>query len=416
MKVLHLISGTLKGGAARGGAWLHLGLRDAGVDSRMLVSRMDVDYPSTRSVLSKGGVGEAQYYAHVLSELWPRAFYWKHRRCIFSSGIFGFSQIERHPWFQEADVIHLHWINLGMLSLKQIARINKPIVWTLRDMWPMTGGCHYAMGCQRYHETCGRCPMLGSLTENDLSRWNHRRKQRLFGDKKIHWVALSHWLARCAQDSSILKGQDIQVIPNGIEPKIFYPVDKKEARRQLGWPLEDKVILTGAVRLNFLWKGIDLFFDAYRSYLATTPLAVFGDTHRLLPEYRALIQYDLGQINDEHLLRLVYSAADVFVVSSIEEAFGKTLIEAMACGTPVVCFDAAGPADIVDHRENGYRARSYDTKDLARGIEWVLSCDQPAALSARARQKVEEQFFISKIVNEYREVYARLLEREGHDR
>jgi len=413
MKVLHIISGTLKGGAARGGAWLHLGLCEAGIDSRILATRTDADYPQVSSVLSKGPLGEFMFYYHIGSELVHHLGYPRHKKRIFSNGFLGYSAIERHPWFVDADIIHLHWINWGMVSPEQVRRFPKPVVWTMRDMWAMTGGCHYAMECRAYQETCGRCPVLGSHKANDLTTSNQRRKIMAFSQRKIHWVAISPWLAECARQSTILKDQPVRVIPNGVDTEIFFPVPKAEARRRLGWNQHEKVILTGAIHLNLFWKGTEEFFRAYRTYLATSALALFGDARNLPPEYRSLVRYDLGHINDFEILRLVYSAADVFVAPSIQEAFGKTLIESMACGTPVVCFNATGPKTIVDHKVNGYQARAYDVKDLAQGIEWVLNFPSQDRLAAAARQKVEQAFTIKSAAREYIDLYQKILKNEN---
>jgi len=413
MKVLHIISGTLKGGAARGGAWLHLGLREAGIDSRILATRTDASYPQVSSVLSKGPFGEFMFYFHIASELVHHLVYPRHKKRIFSNGFLGYSGIERHPWFKEADLIHLHWINWGMVSPEQVEAFEKPVVWTMRDMWPMTGGCHYGMECRAYQNTCGRCPVLGSRQQKDLTTWNQQRKVKAFSKRKIHWVAISPWLAECARQSTILKDQEVEVIPNGVDTKIFYPIPKEQARRSLGWNQHEKVILTGAIHLNLFWKGTEEFFRAYRTYLATSALALFGEARNLPPEYRSLVRYDLGHITDFETLRLVYSAADVFVAPSIQEAFGKTLIESMACGTPVVCFGATGPKSIVDHKVNGYQARPYEVKDLAQGIEWVMNFTDQAALSAAARQKVEQFFTIKDAAHRYIDLYRQVLSNEN---
>jgi glycosyltransferase involved in cell wall biosynthesis len=328
---------------------------------------------------------------------------------VFSTGITGYP-VHKHPQVAAADIINLHWVNSGFVSLSDLIKINKPIVWTLRDMWPMTGICHYALDCHRYKNQCGRCPQLHSHLEYDLSRIIMRRKIKALSKIEVTAVGISRWISECARESAPFRNKRIEVIHNAIDTHGFQPIDKVTARMIFGIP-NKKCILIGAHNVTSYYKGIKEFFDALRllSNKKKYHVIVFGQQNNDVMA-KADIEYtSLGFLHDMPSLRLAYSAADVFVAPSRAEAFGKTLAEAMACGTPVVAFDATGPKDIVDHQLNGYLAKPFDTEDLAHGIEWVISHPQPELLAKEARDKSMRAFAPNVIARKYLDLYTTIL-------
>jgi glycosyltransferase involved in cell wall biosynthesis len=184
---------------------------------------------------------------------------------------------------------------------------------------------------------------------------------------------------------------------------------KAEARDLLGISKGRKVILAGAERPDAYWKGFDLFKEALQATKVLDPLVLlFGNVPEdMLSEANVDVK-SLGMINDRNLLRTAYSAADVFVAPSRMESFGKTLAESLATGTPVVAFDATGPRDIVDHKVNGYLAKPYEVEDLAAGIRWVLSHENPKLLAENAVKKARS-FDITVIAKNYADLYERKL-------
>jgi len=406
MKVLHLVAGELTGGAARGAYWLHKGLREIGVDSHVLTnSRETYGDPSVTS-LSTSVVDKVKFslLSHVGN--FPKHLYRNRQNLIYNTGFAGID-ITRHPLYESADIIHLHWIN-GLVTMHSLRKVKKPLIWTMRDMWPMTGGCHYSMECDQYKTGCGTCPQLGSTSGLDLSRAVVQYKKKML-PRSMRLVGISHWLSECAEESDVFRGYDISTISNNINTTEFFPVDKGHARQMLGLSSEKKIVLIGSTRLTDFYKGFSLFRESLRHLnLSTIHLVVFGkaaeqDLEELHVDYTIL-----GKLTDTIALRLAYSAADVFVAPSRMDAFGKTLAESLACGTPVVCFDATGPKDIVKHKETGYKTVPFEPENLATGINWVLSRSEAeyAALSTASRKRAVEQFDSTVVAEQYRELYA----------
>jgi len=168
LKVLHIVAGNLNGGAAKGAYCLHTGLRNVGVDSKILTNSPDIIGDPSVTSIGRGKKGKIRNIVRAQLDNLPSKFYKKREDRIFSTGFAGV-RLTNQPLYGWADIIHLHWINNGFLSLRQIKKIKKPIVWTLRDMWPMTGGCHYSMSCENYQTGCGHCKQLNSKNSLDLS-------------------------------------------------------------------------------------------------------------------------------------------------------------------------------------------------------------------------------------------------------
>jgi len=408
MKVLHLVAGELTGGAARGAYWLHKGLREIGVDSHVLTnSRETYGDPSVTS-LSTSVVDKVKFslLSHVGN--FPKHLYRNRQNLIYNTGFAGID-ITRHPLYESADIIHLHWIN-GLVTMHSLRKVKKPLIWTMRDMWPMTGGCHYSMECDQYKTGCGTCPQLGSPHERDLSALVVQYKRKCL-PANIRLVGISEWLSSCAAQSSVFLGHDVRTISNNIDTSQFAPVEKGAARRLLGLDTGKKIVLVGANNISDFYKGFGLFCEALR-YVNTGDLhlLVFGRSEKRVLDELGIEFTELGRLTDTVALRLAYSAADVFVAPSRMDAFGKTLVESMSCGTPVVCFDATGPKDIVQHNITGYKATAFDPVDLATGIRWVLdrSSDGYRELCDASRSKAIEQFDSIVSARQYQNLYQSL--------
>ncbi len=338
----------------------------------------------------------------------PSLFYRKRESRLFSTGLVGYDFTKTRE-YQQADIIHMHWVNDGFVNMRHIAKINKPIVWTMRDMWPMTGGCHYAIDCDRYLSGCGHCKQLGSRSGFDLSRFVINRKKKYLSPK-IKLIGISFWLSEQARKSDLFNGYDIKTIHNGINTEDFFQVERETARKSLGIETGKKIVLCGSIYMGESHKGFDKYLQAV-SYLDKDKvlLVFFGGIEQALIKETGFEYRVFGYLGDNISLRLLYSASDVFVAPSLMDAFGKTISESMACGTPAVCFDATGPKDIVDHKINGYKARPYSAEDLAAGIKWVLQTSDYQQLSANACKKVKENFSNTVIAQKYIELYQKML-------
>lgn len=407
-KVLHIVAGSLSGGAARGAYWQHQALLDIGVDSRMLVNTIDkINDDSISTIIINKTAFIKQAIKSQLNQL-PLKFYENTHSSMFSVGLFGYD-ITKHEWYKWADVINLHWVNGSFLSISGIGKIKKPIVWTLRDMWPFTGGCHYSLGCDNYKVGCGSCFQLGSTNTSDLSRRINLSKQNKF-PSNLKLVGISNWITQKASESSIFKHFDIRTIYNNIKCSEFYPVDQNTGRQMLGLPLDKKIILVGAYDISDFYKGFDKYLSAIdllnkNDYF----FAFFGNLKESLIKDLGISYKSFGFLNDLISLRLLYSSVDVFVAPSIMDAFGKTIGESMSCGTPVVCFDSSGPKDIVDHKINGYKAKPYEVEDLKEGILWVLSNNSDNKLNENAENKIRSVFDSKIIATQYSRLYEECL-------
>lgn len=407
IKVLHLSSSDLGGGAARGAFWLHRALTPH-MDSAMLVQSKVSDDP------------EVSEFRPALASRVSRRAERVVRERLRPSRYFSPAALRLPIHHQinalRPDVVNLHWVNDGFLSPESIAGIHAPVVWTLRDQWAMTGGCHYAQDCIRFEAECGHCPALESARPDDYSRALHRRKAHAWNRRPLTLVALSHWLAAQARRSSLLAGRRTVVIPNALDTAVFKPSDPGAARASLGLPADRRLILFGAMyplletRKGFehLRRSAELL--AQRPDAHSLELVVFGSLSGQTPPPMALKTHFLGSLSDDRALASLYAGADLTVMPSLEEAFGKVAMESMACGTPVVCFDGSGPADIVDHRVNGYLARHGDPLDLAAGIAFLLDHPQPGALAGAALHKVLSHYTYERQAYAYMQVYAQVIE------
>jgi glycosyltransferase involved in cell wall biosynthesis len=410
MKIFHLVAGDLSGGAARGAYWLHQGLQELGVDSTIFTNSRETFGDNSVVSLNIGKKNRVINAIRSSSDGFIKKLYSNADNKILSTGFFGGNFIN-NKLYESCDVVHLHWINAGFVNIKDLSKINKPIVWTMRDMWPMTGGCHYAMGCRKFESGCGQCPQLGSGNSFDISKWVLARKKK-FLPPSIKVIGISDWLSDEARKSSLFRDFDIRTIHNNVNTDTFRPIDKFIARGVLGITNHKKIILVGATNVKDFYKGFGKFFDSLK-YLDKEKyqLCFFGKIDSLLFDKCGYDFTTFGFLHYSLSLRLAYSCADVFVAPSIEEAFGKTLVESMACGTPVVCFDATGPKDIVTHQIDGYKAKPYDVQDIAAGISWVSNHDNYDTLSKSARNSAVSRFGHKVIAQKYMNLYNEILVR-----
>ena len=409
MKILHIVAGELNGGAARGAYWLHTALLDLGLESKILGNARNTDRFEGVESLASSKLRKLQLAVARRLGKAPIRLYRGRENIDFNTGFDGID-ITGHAAYAEADLLHLHWVN-GVVGIRSLRKLDKPIVWTLRDMWPMTGGCHHSLGCDRFIDACGRCPQLGSAHEHDLTRLVIRRKQKAL-PKHMHIVGISRWMSECARDSSLFGGLPVTTIANNVNTRAFTPLDKSLAKQQLGLTENRKVLLIGAQNVSSAYKGFDLFLDALKKLdMASVQVLMFGKRTARIPDSLGIPSTNLGFLSETSALQIAYSAADVFISPSRADAFGKTLVEAMACGTPTVCFDATGPKDIVDHQIDGYRAKPFSTTDLAGGINWILSRTQGdyRSLCDNARMNAERKFDSRVIAKRYVALYRKVL-------
>jgi glycosyltransferase involved in cell wall biosynthesis len=397
------------GGAAIAAYRIHKGLCGIGINSKMLVQYKASDDKSVLGPNNRLKRGFALLRPTLDSSL--KYLFACGSKNIFHTAWLPLLDVPSQIDSMSPDIVHLHWICDGMLRIEKLKYINKPIVWTLHDMWAFTGGCHYDDGCGRFHQICGNCPQLVVNCKNDLSRSVMIRKTKALNKLDITIVTPSNWLAECAKESSLFKERRIEIIPNGLDLSMFKPLDKSNARRKWGLPINKKLILFGAMSATSDHrKGFDLLYESLKQITAKwtgrSELIVFGSGKPKNPPDFGLPVHYLGQIQDDVTLSHLYSQSDIMVVPSRQDNLPNTVVESLACGTPVVVFDIGGMPDMVEHKVNGYLAKPFDTSDLAAGIDWVMSDDKRHKdLSIQARDKAVACFDVEKTARRYAVLY-----------
>jgi len=339
-------------------------------------------------------------------------------RFAFSTATAG-TDISNQPDILKTGILHLHWTNSGYLSLDNLEKLfetGKPIVWTLHDMWAFTGGCHYAGDCNHFVNQCGDCWMLRDAGSKDISFTGWKRKNELLkSTKNIVFVTCSHWLADIARSSSLLKGFRIETIPNPIDTDIFSPKNKAALRAKWNINAQSKVVLFGAANILHKRKGITYLVDALNylknnfTDLDDVEIVIFGKNKSFDVNKLPFKVHELNIINSQYDLAELYSLADVFVTPAIEDNLPNTVMEALACGTPVVAFNTGGIPDMVEHKKNGYLAEFKSAADFAAGIHYVLNPDKKHGLSLNARNKVLQNFTNEIVASKYIAVYQSIL-------
>ncbi|QNI83316.1 hypothetical protein SynRS9907_02488 [Synechococcus sp. RS9907] len=338
----------------------------------------------------------------------------------------GTELLQRHRQGQ-ADLVHLHWLGDGTLSIQEIGRLPMPLVWTLHDQWAFCGAEHYTSpplsgetgsSDERFAEGYSPASRPGHEAGPDLNRRTWLSK-RLAWSRPIHIVCPSNWLADCARRSTLMGTLPIKVIPHPIDLNVWAPCDQAQARALLGLPANRPFVLFGAIGGGAdPRKGADLLLEALRrlrSQVAGTPLeqlelVVFGQSRPAHPPNLGFPIHYTGHLQDDLSLRLFYAAADVMVVPSRQEAFGQTASEAQACGTPVVAFSTGGLVDVVDDRMTGCLAEPFDPASLAEAIHWVLVDPQRRLkLGMAARQRAERLWQPARVAGLYADVYGQAL-------
>lgn len=415
MRVLLINTSERIGGAAIAASRLMEALKKNGIKVKLLVRDKQTDEITV--------VKLDHNWLSVWDFVWERVVIWIANRFnkenIFAVDIANTgTDITSLPEFQQADIIHLHWINQGMLSLKNIRKIaasGKPIVWTMHDLWPATGICHYTWKCENYKSECRNCPLLRSKGKKDLSNRTFLKKKKLFANASVTFVGCSRWIAGMAKQSALLANQEVVSIPNPINTNLFKPGTKQDACLKCKLPINGKTILFGSVKIRDKRKGMKYLIEAckllaekYPELKDTLNVAAFGHQSTYLEKVIPFKVYPLEYINNESDLVNIYNAVDLYVTPSLEDNLPNTIMEAMACGVPCVGFQVGGIPEMIDHLHNGYVAEYKSAEDLANGIYWVLTEADYQLLSEQASRKVLTNYSERAIAKKYVEVYNKI--------
>ena len=416
MRVLIVNTSERIGGAAIAAGRLMDALKNNGIKAKMLVREKQTDRLSVTGLKMNAW--------RVWQFIWERILIWKENRFrkhnLFAVDIANTgTDITTIPEFQEADIIHLHWINQGMLSLNDIRKIlqsGKPVVWTMHDMWPCTGICHHSRECDKYHQECHHCPYIyKGGSKKDLSNQVFKKKKELYQLAPITFITCSQWLKGRAGQSALLNGHTIVDIPNPINTSLFKPQNTVAARNRMGLPTDKKLILFGSVKVTNKRKGIDYFIESCKLLAEKHPelkeelgVVVYGKNSEQLKPLIPFQVFPLDFISSDKDLVNVYNAVDLYVTPSLEENLPTTIMEAMACGVPCVGFNVGGIPEMIDHLHNGYVAEYKSAEDLANGVIWTLNESEYRTLSEEACRKAVSNYSESTVAKKYIDVYNKI--------
>lgn len=422
LKVVHLNTYDGNGGAGRGCLRLSNALIAQGIDSRIVVHYKFGQDPHIKTfnnnAFQKGWTAASIILERVLAKR-----YLKPLRTPFSFTWFGRSVVN-HPDVKAADVIHLHWINHGFLNpkhLAELAKLKKPIVWTFHDSNAFTGGCHVRYSCEHFLRQCGNCPLLVNASDNDISHRQWLQKNQGYANLDFNIIAPSSWMQNSVLKSSLMMGRVVQRIPNTLETDTFKPIDKIEAKKKAGLNPEKFVFLSGFMPsrkdlhkgTQYLLDSLDILKSRFGTKSEDIELVVFGNRNTEgVPEFPFKTTF-LGTIKDDAQLANCYAAADAFLIPSLEDNLPYTVMESLACGTPVVAFTTGGIPDMVEHKHNGYLAEYRSSESFADGMEWMIKNNDRALLQRNARQTVIEKFSEEVVAEQHIALYQELVERSG---
>jgi len=411
MRIVSISTSDIGHGAGIAAYRLHTALLRSGHDAIMLVSEKLTSDPSVINLLDTTNFLSA-HIINPVARLFERGSNISGLQNLYS--VVG-KKLMGSDYIRNADIIHihnLHWHsrNFSMQLLPYLSRM-KPVVWTIHDMWPMTGHCLYAYDCLRWQSGCGACPDLrrymGVLF--DTTAFLVKSKRKVLDSSS---VALKH----CLQKSYVFREKEVFHIPNGIDTNIFTPALRKDARNKLGLPTDAWVTLFASSDLNGPRKGGKYFIDALKQLSRTfTPHIVLCVGKGEIPEQERAegIEFkSLGYVVSEKQMADIYAASDVYVMPSLQDNLPNVVLEAMACGTPVVCFDTGGLPEMVVHGENGWLARLRDSVDLATGVEHVRnSLLQSNLMRESAVKRVESAYSLEKMASSYLNLYNSLVQK-----
>ena len=436
MNVLSVNTNDSHGGAARAAMRIMQGVQQHGVETQMLVKEQhtrDTAVVSLHQFLPKNKLYRiADWVAQKLKNKyyhWLWRPYRKTKENVFMSDSRG-TRLGGALQKLDYDVLHLHWINQRFLDLRELKRLNKPIVWTLHDSWPFCGLCHYFLDCKRYQSHCGDCPFLHSYKEKDLAYKVFEQKIKTYQGLNLHIVTPSKWLGECAKQSVLFGKFPVTVIPNCLDTNLYRPLSVNELKQNLALAIAqnqvfstiERIVAEKSTKPMIFFGAVNAATDKIKGFAnllealkildaqgLEANLVVFGANDSNLPlQLEHITVHFVGYVSDTSTLVILYNLADVMVVPSWTENLSCAIMESLSCATPVCCFNVGGNSDMVEHKVSGYLAREKDSEDLAEGIRWCLENNGDNSLSKAAREKVMKEYTIVKVGGMYKELYEKI--------
>lgn len=407
ISVVHISTADNWGGSGRAAYRIHRGLKQLGLDSRMLVGMKttadpDVDLIARRWLrLADRACDSVTTPLSLQYVLYPSSF-----------------RAARHQWIKQADVLQLYNTHGGYFSHTALPILSRarPVVWRLSDMWPLTGHCLYSYDCERWRTGCGQCPLLddpAALTF-DTTRLLWRIKRLAYSRSRLVLVAPSRWMAGLVRESPLLSSFPVHVIPNGIDTAVFRPMPREAARAILDLPIDRFIILFSAQFLADRRKGGAIVRELLERFQAAglqdITLMVVGAGASEWGDGLPFPVRGLEAVSNDELMAACYAAANVFVFPTLAENLPNGVLESMACGTPAVAFDVGGCAEAVRHMETGYLARYRDVADMTSGVLALRDTTLAARLGSAARRLVVQEFEFMRQARQHADLYREVLQ------
>ncbi|MDM8554072.1 glycosyltransferase [Desulfococcaceae bacterium HSG7] len=422
MKIVQISTSDIRGGAARAAYRLHKGLLQSGVQCRMLVKFKDTSDEFIDCAIPESNHKKTE--ADALFNLAVQEQYIGANRTDISNTLFSHPysgyDLSDHPFIQDADIINLHWINhfQSLLTLKKLFKLRKPIVWTMHDQWAFTGGCHYSSGCEKYRQNCIECPQL-TKDPFRLAEVIFKDKLEFLQNDNLTIVTPSNWLADCIKNSRIFKNSRVEVIPNALETDIFKPLDKTKAKNKIGLKKETITLLFCADIVDEKRKGFATFIAAIKRCMANRDFKKLVNEDKIklvclgsmesISDFTDIPFYSIGHIDSDKEINMIYNAADIFILPSLEDNLPNTVLEAMSCGVPVVAFDIGGLPDMIEDGVTGRLAPAGDEGQLSEMIlALIFNAQLRETMSHACRQTAVSRYALEIQANRYLNLYKNL--------
>lgn len=420
MKVLHLNTLDVSGGAARSAYRLHQGLLTIGVDSKMLVRVKSSDDDTVYSIQTSDAQSCKKITIHdVIHSGLIAPHTTTAANTLFSIPTLSYD-ITNADIVANADIINLHWVAnyLSPLTISKLGALGKQIVWTLHDQWPFTGGCHYSNACTRYETTCTACPQLD--LDIEIAAAVLDEKATLFQPIPLTIVTPSSWMYAVARESKLFKDKRIEHISYSLNTEQYINIPKHCAKKTLGIDPHVVTILFAAQSLYERRKGYQEFIsvlrccendDLFKRMIQEDriKLIVFGQAGSELLNIGVPV-LSLGVIDSDEAISTAYSAADLYIMTSLEDNLPNTILESMSCGTPVLAFSVGGIPDMVKSGITGDLITPFDIDAMTTRLLYLLNHPELLQqMGTSCRQYAEKQYAFTIQADRYKQLYTELL-------
>ncbi len=407
MKVVHLWNsdGPSGGGVANAMLRLHYGLIEKGIDSKILCDKNTTGDPNV-------------FLLHKWRKLDLISENIMHRLGLADIHRLSSLAIPKHPIFRQADIIHIHGLHSGFISYLILPKLTKikPTVMTLHDMWAMTGHCAINYDCMKWQTGCGKCPYPQVIPKikRDSSAFQWKLKKYIFGKSQLTLIAPCEYIAQRARKSPLTNKLPVERIHFGMDTNTYKPIDKTEIRKMIGIPKDKKVLMMASLDLNQHHKGADLLLQALEKLpddiKQRCVIILLGFMGRAISDKLPIPAINVGYISEDRIKAIIYACADIFVHPTRADTLAQVILEALACGTPVVSFDIGGISALVKTNITGYLAEKENPDDLANGIKLLLENDELRnSVSQNARTMIVNEFPLEREIEEHIQIYENVL-------